>query len=199
MDKALATHRSRNIRYYICVQSLALLKERYENPEKLLSNCASLIYFGSTELELLKELETKLGTTRITPNGSEKPLCSQAELMTLKKSWNYKEVIYMNLSKGIRYCTEFPSIEKYNISGHQIKFHNNAIPKTEIYSVEEFVSDVFNRRIRAPFVVEEKRGTRKEKKNKRAQKNKISGTVLSDAEIEEQFMHKFDELFGEDD
>ena len=199
MDKALATHRSRNIRYYICVQSLALLKERYENPEKLLSNCASLIYFGSTELELLKELETKLGTTRITPNGSEKPLCSQAELMTLKKSWNYKEVIYMNLSKEIRYCTEFPSIEKYNISGHQIKFHNNAIPKTEIYSVEEFVSDVFNRRIRAPFVVEEKRGTRKEKKNKRAQKNKISGTVLSDAEIEEQFMHKFDELFGEDD
>ena len=30
MDKALATHRSRNIRYYLCIQSLALLKERYE-------------------------------------------------------------------------------------------------------------------------------------------------------------------------
>lgn len=29
MDKALATHRSRNIRYYLCAQSLALLKKRY--------------------------------------------------------------------------------------------------------------------------------------------------------------------------
>lgn len=108
MDKALATHRSRNIRYYLCVQSLALLKERYENPEKLLSNCASTLYLGSTEHELLRELEAKLGTTCITSDGKERPLCSQAELMTLERTWSRKEAIYMNLAEGIRYCTMLP-------------------------------------------------------------------------------------------
>lgn len=87
MPKALATHRSRNIRYYLCIQSLALLKQRYPDPEMILSNCGSMLYLGSTELEMLKELETKLGTTRVTPDGSEKPLCSQAELMTLVKAF----------------------------------------------------------------------------------------------------------------
>lgn len=90
MPKALATHRSRNIRYYLCIQSLALLKQRYPDPEMILSNCGSMLYLGSTELEMLKELETKLGTTRVTPDGSEKPLCSQAELMTLVKAWDHK-------------------------------------------------------------------------------------------------------------
>ena len=93
MDKALATHRSRNIRYYLCVQSLALLKERYDDPEKLLSNCASMLYLGSTELALLRDLEAKLGTTCITPDGSERPLCSQSELMTLERAWDHKEAI----------------------------------------------------------------------------------------------------------
>ena len=95
MDKALATHRSRNIRYYLCVQSLALLNERYNNPEKLLSNCTSTLYLGSTELELLNNLEAKLGNTNITPDGIEKPLCSLTDLMMLKKEWNYKEAIYI--------------------------------------------------------------------------------------------------------
>ena len=75
------------IRYYLCIQSLALLKQRYPDPEMILSNCGSMLYLGSTELEMLKELETKLGTTRVTPDGSEKPLCSQAELMTLVKAF----------------------------------------------------------------------------------------------------------------
>lgn len=112
MDRALATHRSRNIRYYLCVQSLALLKERYESPEKLLSNCASTLYLGSTEHELLRELEAKLGTTCITPDGKERPLCSQAELMTLERTWSRKEAIYMNLAEGIRYCTMLASVYK---------------------------------------------------------------------------------------
>lgn len=182
MDKSLATHRSRNIRYYLCVQSLALLKERYENPEKLLSNCASTLYFGSTELELLKDLEAKLGTTCITTDGKERPLCSQSELMTLERTWSHKEAIYMNLAEGIRYCTMLPSIEAYNIGNHPLPTYSEKTPAIETYTVAEFVADVMNERIRAPFApVQKKKNVLKEKRNKRARSSTdddSSGTDL---------------------
>lgn len=169
MDKALATHRSRNIRYYLCVQSLALLKERYDNPEKLLSNCASTLYLGSTELELLREIEAKLGTTCITPDGREKPLCSQSELMTLERTWNHKEAIYMNLAEGIRYCTMLSSIEAYKIGTHPIPLYRAKTPAIETYTVVEFVTDVVNKRIRAPFAsVQKKKRVSLERLNKYA-------------------------------
>lgn len=193
MDKSLATHRSRNIRYYLCVQSLALLKERYENPEKLLSNCASTLYLGSTELELLKELETKLGTTCITPDGKERPLCSQAELMTLKRSWSHKEAIYLNLAEGIRYCTMLPSIEAYNIGNHLLPTYTAKLPAIETYTVKEFTTDVVNKRIRAPFASVQKT-TSREKRNKRVHSSDYDAS--SDTDLEAELMKKFDELFG---
>lgn len=195
MDKALATHRSRNIRYYLCVQSLALLKERYDNPEKLLSNCASTLYLGSTELELLRELEAKLGTTCITPDGRERPLCSQSELMTLERTWDHKEAIYMNLAEGIRYCTMLPSIEVYKIGNYPIPSHSTEPPAIEIYTVAEFATDVVNERIRAPFTpVQKKKTASREKRNKRA--HSASEDDSSDSDLEAELMRKFDELFG---
>ena len=195
MDKSLATHRSRNIRYYLCVQSLALLKERYENPEKLLSNCASTLYLGSTELELLKELETKLGTTCITPDGKERPLCSQSELMTLERTWSHKEAIYLNLAEGIRYCTMLPSIEAYNIGNHPLPIYSTKPPAIETYTVAEFATDVVNERIRAPFA-----SVQKKKTVSRGKRNKYSHSsdddASSDTDLESELMKKFDELFG---
>ena len=158
MDKALASHRSRNIRYYLCIQSLAMLRNRYDEPEALLANCASVLYLGSTELELLQQLETKLGKTCITPDGSERPLCSQAELMTLEKAWDYKEAIYMNLSESIRYCTKLPAIEAYGISDEEAAYENkksmnnsSTINEVKRYSVVRFATEVVKGHIRTPF------------------------------------------------
>lgn len=195
MDKSLATHRSRNIRYYLCVQSLALLKERYENPEKLLSNCASTLYLGSTELELLKELEAKLGTTCITPDGKERPLCSQSELMTLERTWSHKEAIYLNLAEGIRYCTMLPSIEAYNIGNHPLPIYSAKSPAIETYTVAEFATDVVNERIRAPFApVQKKKTASRGKRHKHTHSS--DDDASSDTALESELMKKFDELFG---
>lgn len=187
MDKSLATHRSRNIRYYLCVQSLALLKERYDDPEKLLSNCASTLYLGSTELELLRGLEAKLGTTCITPDGKERPLCSQSELMTLKKTWNHKEAIYMNLSKGIRYCTALPSIEAYNIGKHPLPSYSAELPAIETYTVAKLAADVAHGKIRIPFAPV---------RGKKTAEGKTSEEDSSAAALEAELRQKFDELFG---
>lgn len=151
MDKALATHRSRNIRYYLCVQSLALLNERYNNPEKLLSNCTSTLYLGSTELELLNNLEAKLGNTNITPDGIEKPLCSITDLMMLKKEWNYKEAIYINISKGIKYSTILPSIYIYDNKKYEVPSYDINPPDVEIYSPCTFIDSILDRDIPLPF------------------------------------------------
>lgn len=197
MDRSLATHRSRGIRYYLCIQSLALLKERYENPEKLLSNCTSTLYLGSTELELLNELETELGKTCITPDGREKPLCSNAELMTLEKAWNYKEAIYMNLSEGIRYCTMLPSIEAYGIGDYQAPQYSVKLPEIDTYTVAQFATDIVNERIRAPFAPhKKKKSNSRERHCKRFQAEFSADDEASDGKLEEELMKKFDELFG---
>lgn len=195
MDRSLATHRSRGIRYYLCIQSLALLKERYKNPEKLLSNCTSTLYLGSTELEFLNELETKLGKTCITPDGREKPLCSNAELMMLKKAWNYKEAIYMNLSEGIRYCTMLPSIETYGLGDCPAPVYSVELPEIDTYNVAQFVTDVVNEKIHVPFVSQQKKHLR-EKKNKKSQTEHLSDDQYSVGKLEEELMKKFDQLFG---
>lgn len=195
MDKALATHRSRNIRYYLCVQSLALLKKRYEDPVALLANCASTLFLGSTELALLEELEKKLGKTPITPDGSQRPLCSQAELMTLEKAWDHKEAIYMNLSEGIRYCTMLPSIEAYDIGDHPAPHYSTDPPDVQTYTVAQFVTDVVNKKIRAPFAPANPSDQRDQHKRNSHPSMEESA---ADADVDEMFK-RFSELFNTSD
>ncbi|MGN0685168.1 MAG: type IV secretory system conjugative DNA transfer family protein [Gemmiger sp.] len=198
MDKALATHRSRNIRYYLCAQSLALLKKRYDDPEILLSNCNSTLFLGSTELELLQQIGAKLGDTDITPDGSTRPLCSPAELMTLEKAWNYKEAIYMDLSRGIRYSTRLPSIEAYNLGSNPPPTYRKAPPAIQAYSVAEFAKDVIKNKIRAPFSPDSNEDTNTQKHtDKRA--HSFCNTPIAnepDDDMKKELRKRFTELFG---
>ncbi len=151
MDLALATHRSRNIRYYLCIQSLAGLSRKYPYYEALLANCATTVFMGSTEKELLTRISDQCGRTKITPDGEEKPLISPAELITLKKSWGSKEAIYMNLSCALRYCVEMPSIEAYNLGKHTPPHISFKHPPVKTYTVTEFCRDINEKTIPAPF------------------------------------------------
>ena len=197
MDKALATHRSRNIRYYLCIQSLSLLEKRYEKPELLLSNCASTLYLGSTELPLLTELEAKLGKTTITPDGAERPLCSRAELMTLEKSWTHKEAIYLNLQENVRYCTKLPCIEAYDMGDEPMLTYSKKPPAVQVYTVSQFVSNVIEEKIRAPFAEKPKRkSVSKEKRSKKSSVQPPDSGGTSDVSLEEELAKKFELLFG---
>ncbi len=151
MDLALATHRSRNIRYYLCIQSLSGLSRRYPYYEALLANCATTVFMGSTEKELLNRISDQCGRTKITPDGEEKPLISPAELMTLKKSWSAKEVIYMNLSCALRYCVEMPSIEAYDLGNRLPCEIFMSHPNVKTYTVDNFFTDIDSGVIPVPF------------------------------------------------
>lgn len=142
MEAALATHRSRSIRYYLCVQSLAGLKMRYPEPDALLANCGNIYFLGSTEQELLEKISDLCGETNITFSGNMKPLISPSQLSSLKKTWSSKQALYISPLKSIRFCTEFPSIEAYNI-GNYPEYERTFDHSSPVsYTVREFTEDV---------------------------------------------------------
>ena len=110
------------IRYYLCVQTLDGLKQRYEHVEAMLANCGNTLFLGSTERELLERISTQCGTTYITPTGAEELLCSPSRTDDIKKAWDYKEALYLNLPDAIRYCTTLPSIEAYDMGNYPAQF-----------------------------------------------------------------------------
>lgn len=198
---ALATHRSRNIRYYLCIQSLDLLEKRYPNYKNMITNCAATLFLGSTEMELLKMISDRCGTTEITMSGHEEPLISVPELMTLKQDWFSKEAVYLNLASGIRYCTVLPSIEKYD---EFCKYGEEVIPNiihppVRFYSFFDLMSDISDGKANKPFCPRNTLKSKKETIRKRVVRKNKSESVSSgilDPDIQKELEAKFDELFG---
>lgn len=193
MEDALATHRSRNIRYYLCVQSIAGLKRRYEHYEALLANCGNTIFMGSTEQALLERISEQCGKTQITPDGKERPLVSPAELMTLKKSWDSKEVIYMNLSESIKYCSSLPSIEAYELGDHPIPEYTIEHPRVKTYTIANLLHDIACDKAHIPF---SERESEPKPLKKITDKNMSQQNDELAEDIQKELERKFDELFG---
>lgn len=180
MEKALAAHRSRNIRYYLCVQTIDGLKSRYEHYESLLSNCGNTMFLGSTEKEMLDRVSNQCGTTNYTIDGREKSLISTAELMNLKKEWHRKEAIYLNLSDSIRYFTCLPSIEAYDLGNNKPQYIHYDHPEIATYTPKMLYNDIAHENIPIPF---------SKSKKKKAQYSSEKNTPESDVskELEEMF------------
>ena len=194
ISTALATHRSRNIRYYLCVQSIDLLAMRYPNYRNMLTNCAASLFLGSTEMELLEMISNRCGTTEITLSGHEEPLISVPELMTLRKDWYSKEAIYLNLASGVRYCTTLPAIEKYEefCQFGEAELPNVTHPSVKFYSFNNLLHDVSTGKTNKPFKPTLK-STRKRLECRSKSKEKEEEL---DKEIMKELEAKFDELFG---
>jgi len=206
MENALATHRSRNIRYYLCIQSIAGLKRRYEHYEALLANCGNLLFLGTTEKKLLDRVSEQCGTTKITPDGSEKPLVSVTELMSLEKTWDYKECIYLNLSESIRYSTRLPSIEAYDLGSYSPPAYNVEHPKVKAYSISKLVHDISYGKAHIPFSEQEEKiekvnNSQKRYSNKKESNDKPESKCTEESDedysdLQKELERKFDELFG---
>lgn len=198
---ALATHRSRNIRYFLCIQSIDLLEKRYPNYKNMLTNCAVTLFLGSTETELLEMISKRCGTTEITMSGHEEPLISIPELMTLKQDWFYKEAIYLNLASGIRYCTVLPAIEKYESFCRYGEAEVPEIihPPVCFYSFFDLMSDISEGKANKPFYQRKKLRSQNEtprKKTVRRSKSEKSSDEILDEDIRKELEAKLDELFG---
>lgn len=192
IGKALATHRSRNLRYFLCLQSISALKHRYKDYEAILANCGNSLFLGSTEKELLEHVSEQCGKTNITYDGKERPLISTAELMSLRKSWEQKEGIFLSLSDSLRYCTSLPSIEAYGLEEYDVPSSKVEHPEVQYYGIVDLIRDINNGKAKMPFRVDEDIL----KKNDVEEIDKDELDEEFDYDLQKELEEKFNELFG---
>ena len=106
-ENRISEARSKNIRYFLCIQSFSQLENKYkENAETLISNCSNWICFGSKEIAFLSKISEICGK-ELDYNGIEHYLISPSNIQYLKKGNDYTEVLI--LRQGLHpYVTELP-------------------------------------------------------------------------------------------
>ncbi len=92
-ENRISEARSKNIRYFLCLQSLNQLTAKYkENAETIISNCNNWICYSSKEMEFLKKIAELCGK-EIDYNGQEHYLLNPFEMQHLKKERNSVQVV----------------------------------------------------------------------------------------------------------
>ena len=106
--------RSRNIRFYLIVQSKYQLSRNYgADAETIRSNCLNWIFITSRELDFLNEVSDLCGKR----SNSEKPILSIAELQCLDRKKG--EILILSDRMG-PYLTYMPSIDSYDNKKYEI-------------------------------------------------------------------------------
>lgn len=111
-ENAISAARSRNIRYYLVVQSLHQLYSKYGNTagEVIRSNCADWVYLNSREMSLLTELSDLCGQ-KIGRNGFE-PLVTPSQLQRLEKGQDSIQALIM-AGRNKPFLTNLADIDQY--------------------------------------------------------------------------------------
>lgn len=114
MPSMITAGRSRNIRFYLVIQSDNQLKENYkESAETIKTNCLSWVFLASKEGPLINQVQEMAGT-RDRSHGSD-PLISYFELTNLKKVFGPEggaEAILL-FARSKAYKTFLPDISRY--------------------------------------------------------------------------------------
>jgi len=106
--------RSRNIRFYLIVQSKYQLSRNYgADAETIRSNCLNWIFITSRELDFLNEVSDLCGKR----SDGDKPILSIAELQCLDRKKG--EVLILSDRMG-PYLTYMPSIDRYDNKKYEI-------------------------------------------------------------------------------
>lgn len=111
MSSMISAARSRNIRFYLFIQSLHQLKSKYgEDADTIRGNCNDWVYLTSREVEMLQELQTLCGTDYETG----KPLISLSQLQRLDKE---KGEVLILCGRLYPYMGRLADIDEYPFSG----------------------------------------------------------------------------------
>ena len=129
MATMITAGRSRNIRFYLVVQSDNQLKSVYKDQaETIKTNCLNWVYLASKENALIQQVQTMVGTLQRGVNSD--PLISFFELTSLKKRWGEDggaEALIL-ISRSKPYMTFLPDISRFKQFQN---FKPHPLPKTE--------------------------------------------------------------------
>ncbi len=150
MASMISAARSRNMRFYLVVQSKHQLKRKYkEDAETIKGNCDNWMFLTSRELELLEELSKLCGTIK-TDNGKERALISVSELQRLNKEKG--EVLILH-GRNYPFISRLPDINAYPAFTKRppVPLSDVDLPVVERFSMQKLIEKIKANEIPVPY------------------------------------------------
>ncbi len=154
MPSMISAARSRNMRYFLVVQSMHQLSGRYgEDAETIKGNCDNWVFLTSKELTLLNEISELCGNIQ-TPEGMKRRLISTSELQRFNKAKG--EALIMH-ARQYPIVSEMADISEYKMFGiyepAEIKMHKSK--EFSCFSMANLLQNIDELKELAPFPSDE--------------------------------------------
>ena len=151
MPAMITAARSRNIRFFLVVQSMHQLYKRYEyDAETIKGNCENWVFLASKELNLLEEISRLCGnTTHYDLSENQRPLITISELQKLKKERGEALLFY---ARHYPFITQLPDISEYKFDYYDPIIIEN-VTKENIKSIgaKDFYQEIIDGLRPVPF------------------------------------------------
>jgi type IV secretion system protein VirD4 len=154
MPSMISAARSRNMRYFLVVQSLHQLKGCYgEDADTIKGNCDNWVFLTSKEKDLLQEISDLCGTVTDPGANTKRPLISISELQRLDKQKG--EALIMH-ARQYPIITEIADIDDYpDFKGYpEVKLKEFDLPPDTIFSAKKFFRELKAGKVPVPFLDE---------------------------------------------
>lgn len=144
MDAMITAARSRNIRFFLVIQSFHQLKKIYgDNAGTLTSNCENWVYLNSKEFAQLEEI-SKLCGNFTTSDGMIRPLIAPSQLLHLSKKRGEALIL---AARHYPILTEMPDISQYMFPFREApEFPYRTSEETVFFSMERLLDELVSGR-----------------------------------------------------
>jgi len=156
MASMITAARSRNMRFFLMVQSHWQLFQKYgDDADTIKGNCDNWVFLTSREFKLLQEISNLCGDVYFTDSdGSLKmrPLISISELQRLSK--DHGETLIFH-GRNYPFVTELPDISEYKFNIYpNIKKEEHELPQIALYDVDKVIQEIISQKRHTPFSIE---------------------------------------------
>ncbi len=152
MPSMISAARSRNIRFFLVLQSMHQMREKYGNEaETIKGNCENWVFLASKEIQLLSEISELCGKVASDAGISyeKQPLISISQLQRLSKDRG-EALIFCG--RQYPFISEMADIDDCAFAKYP-SFEKEASPLSEVRSVSplEILEDIKNKKRPEPF------------------------------------------------
>jgi type IV secretion system protein VirD4 len=153
MASMITAARSRNIRFFLMIQGMNQLINKYEeDAQTIKGNCDNLVFLTTREFQLLEEVSNLCGLNFFTDhNGNTKvrPLISTSELQRFNKERGETLIIH---GRNYPIVSELPDIDQYKFKFYLPEIINNkTLPQIVRYDVKKVMNEIKDRKRPIPF------------------------------------------------
>lgn len=154
MPSMISAARSRNMRFYLVIQSLHQLRSKYgEDADTIKGNCDNWVFLTSKELALLDEISQLCGYVQ-----ERRPLISSSELQRLDKAKGESLIMH---ARQYPIITEMTDIDDYEMfKGYDpVPMPVIEFPEMKQFSPADLLAEVKKGTRPAPFSKKDSAGT----------------------------------------